>query len=346
MDLAHLPQDDPLVYAALQNADTIGMFQVESRAQMSCLPRMRPERFYDIVVQVAIIRPGPIVGQMLNPYLRRRQGREKPECLHPSLEPVLRAHSGRPAISGAVAAHGHDRCRTSPAARPKNCAAPWASSAPKPACATSKPGCARAWTRNGITGKQQDTIVQSITSFALYGFPESHAASFALIAYASAYLKCHYLAAFTAAILNNQPMGFYAPATLVKDAQRHGLHFNPVDVTRSDWLCTIEEQNGEKRVRLGLNYVKGLRQQAAEAILDARAQTPFTSIQDLVNRVPDASQRRTTKAERNRRAQLHHRHPPRTAAPPSGIPNWPYVRLARSSPTTNHQPLTTRHSHR
>jgi error-prone DNA polymerase len=142
-------------------------------------------------------------------------------------------------------------------------------------------------TRNGITGKQQDSIVQSITAFALYGFPESHAASFALIAYASAYLKCRYLAAFTAAILNNQPMGFYAPATLVKDAQRHGLHFNPIDVTRSDWLCTIEEENGERRVRLGLNYVKGLREQPSRAILAARAQAPLASIQDLVDRVSE-----------------------------------------------------------
>jgi error-prone DNA polymerase len=142
-------------------------------------------------------------------------------------------------------------------------------------------------TRNCITGQQQDSIVQSITAFALYGFPESHAASFALIAYASAYLKCRYLAAFTAAILNNQPMGFYAPATLVKDAQRHGLHFNSIDVTRSDWPCTIEEENGERRVRLGLNYVKGLREQAARAILAARAQAPFASIQDLADRVPE-----------------------------------------------------------
>jgi len=142
-------------------------------------------------------------------------------------------------------------------------------------------------TSNGITGKTQDAIVQSITAFALYGFPESHAASFALIAYASAYLKCRYLAAFTAAILNNQPMGFYAPATLVKDAQRHGLHFKPIDVTKSDWFCTIEDHNGEKHVRLGLNYVKGLREQAAKAILAARGQSPFKSIQDLVNRTPE-----------------------------------------------------------
>jgi error-prone DNA polymerase len=286
VDLAHLPQDDKMVYQALQNADTIGMFQVESRAQMSCLPRLRPEHFYDIVVQVAIIRPGPIVGQMLNPFLRRRQGREPAECLHPSLEPVLRRTLGVPlfqeqllrmamivaGFSGGEAeelrrAMGFKRSE----ARMRDI----------------ETRLRAGMTRNGIIGKQQDSIVQSITAFALYGFPESHAASFALIAYASAYLKCRYLAAFTAAILNNQPMGFYAPATLVKDAQRHGLHFNPIDVTRSDWLCSIEEENGERRVRLGLNYVKGLREQPARDILAARTQAPFESIQDLVDRVPE-----------------------------------------------------------
>jgi len=286
VDLAHLPPDDPLVYAALQNADTIGMFQVESRAQMSCLPRMRPERFYDIVVEVAIIRPGPIVGQMLNPYLRRRQGREKPECLHPLLEPVLRRTLGIPLFQeqllriAMIAANF-----TGGEAEELRRAMGFKRSEARMRDIETR--LRSGMERNGITGSQQDTIVQSITSFALYGFPESHAASFALIAYASAYLKCRYLAAFTAAILNNQPMGFYAPATLVKDAQRHGQHFNPVDVTRSQWFCTIEEQNGEKRVRLGLNYVKGLRQQAAESILAARARAPFSSIQDLVNRATE-----------------------------------------------------------
>jgi error-prone DNA polymerase len=286
VDLAHLPPDDPLVYQALQNADTIGMFQVESRAQMSCLPRLRPERFYDIVVQVAIIRPGPIVGQMLNPFLRRRQGREKAECLHPSLEPVLRRTLGVPLfqeqllrmamiVAGFSGGEAEELRRAMGFKRSE--------ARMRDIEARLRAGM----TSNGIVGKQQDAIVQSITAFALYGFPESHAASFALIAYASAYLKCRYLAAFTAAILNNQPMGFYAPATLVKDAQRHGLHFNPIDVTRSDWLCTIEEENGERRVRLGMNYVKGLREQPARAILTTRAEVPFASIQDLADRVPE-----------------------------------------------------------
>ena len=286
VDLAHLPQDDPLVYAALQKADTIGLFQVESRAQMSCLPRLQPKRFYDIVVQVAIIRPGPIVGQMLNPFLRRRQGREKPECLHPSLEPVLARTLGVPLfqeqllrmamiVANFTGGEAEDLRRAMGFKRSEA------------RMRDIETRLRSGMTSNGITGQQQETIVQSITSFALYGFPESHAASFALLAYASAYLKCRYLAAFTAAILNNQPMGFYAPATLVKDAQRHGLHFKPIDITRSDWKCTVEEHNGEKCVRLGLNYCKGLRQQAAEAILRARASQPFSSIQDLVNRVPE-----------------------------------------------------------
>jgi len=285
VDLAHLPADDPKVYSALQKADTVGLFQVESRAQMSCLPRMRPQHFYDIVVQVAIIRPGPIVGQMLHPYLRRRQGREAPQCLHPSLEPVLARTLGVPLFqeqllrmamiaSNFTGGQAEELRRAMGFKRSE-------------ARMQDLEGNLRAgMEKNGITGKVQDTIIQSITAFALYGFPESHAASFALIAYASAYLKCHYLAAFTAAILNNQPMGFYAPATLVKDAQRHGLHFQPIDVTRSQWFCTIEEHAGERQVRLGLNYVKGLREETARAILRARAEAPFASIQDVVRRVP------------------------------------------------------------
>jgi error-prone DNA polymerase len=286
VDLAHLPQDDPLVYAALRNADTIGLFQVESRAQMSCLPRLRPERFYDIVVQVAIIRPGPIVGKMLNPFLRRRQGREKPECLHPSLEPVLARTLGVPLFQEQLLRMAMIVADfTGGEAEELRRAMGFKRSQARMVEIETR--LREGMQRKGIVGKQQDAIVQSITAFALYGFPESHAASFALIAYASAYLKCHYLAAFTAAILNNQPMGFYAPATLVKDAQRHGLHFQPIDVTRSSWRCTIEEHNGEKHVRLGLNYVKGLRESAAQAILAARAQQPFSSIQDLVNRAPE-----------------------------------------------------------
>ena len=277
VDLAHLPADDPAVYKALQEADTIGLFQVESRAQMSCLPRMKPKKFYDIVVQVAIIRPGPIVGKMMHPYLNRRQGFEEAACLHPSLETVLKRTLGVPLFQeqllriAMIAANF-----TGGEAEELRRAMGFKRSEARMREIETK--LRAGMTVNGIVGDTQDRIVQSITSFALYGFPESHAASFALIAYASAYLKCHYLAAFTAAILNQQPMGFYHPATLVKDAQRHGLHFLPVDVMKSSWNCTIE--NGA--VRLGFNYVRGLRKEPAEAIVAAR---PFSSIEDITRRV-------------------------------------------------------------
>jgi error-prone DNA polymerase len=277
VDLAHLPQDDPAVYQALQKADTIGMFQVESRAQMSCLPRLKPKKFYDIVVQVAIIRPGPIVGKMMHPYLNRRQGFEEAACLHPSLETVLKRTLGVPLFQeqllriAMIAANF-----TGGEAEELRRAMGFKRSEARMREIETR--LRSGMTTNGIVGETQDRIVQSITSFALYGFPESHAASFALIAYASAYLKCHYLAAFTAAILNQQPMGFYHPATLVKDAQRHGQHFLPVDVGRSQWVCTIEG----KTVRLGFNYVRGFRKETAEAIVAAK---PFLDMDDLVRRV-------------------------------------------------------------
>src|SRR6202043_3214015 len=234
VDLAHLPPDDPKVYSVLQKADTIGMFQIESRAQMACLPRLQPKCFYDIVVQVAIIRPGPIVGKMVHPYLKRRQGRELAECLHPSLEPVLSRTLGVPLFQEqllrmAMIAAGF----TGGEAEELRRAFGFKRSEARMKDVEKK--LRAGMDRQGIASDIQDKIVQSIVSFALYGFPESHAASFALIAYASAYLKCHFLAAFTAALLNNQPMGFYHPATIVKDAQRHGLKIFPIDVMKSEW---------------------------------------------------------------------------------------------------------------
>lgn len=293
VSLAHLPQDDPDVYSTLQRADTVGMFQVESRAQMSCLPRMKPSCFYDVVVQVAIIRPGPIVGKMLHPYLRRRQGMEPATCLHPLLEPVLARTLGVPLfqeqllrmamiVADFTGGEAEELRRAMGFKRSQK------------RMAEIETRLRSGMSKKGITGEVQDTIVQAITAFALYGFPESHAASFALIAYASAYLKCHYLAAFTAAILNNQPMGFYNSQTLVKDAQRHGLHFLSVDVTRSEWLCTIEDVEGELRVRLGMNYVKGMRQSTAETIVGAR---PFASLEDFTRRTAISKDEVTALAE-------------------------------------------------
>jgi error-prone DNA polymerase len=285
VDLAHLPQDDTLVYDTLQRADTIGLFQVESRAQMSCLPRMRPICFYDIVIQVAIIRPGPIQGDMLHPFLRRRQGLEKPVSLHPWLDKVLERTLGVPLFQEQLLKMAMLVANfTGGEAEELRRAMGFKRSEQRMRQIEAK--LRRGMTDNAIAAEVQDRIVQAITSFALYGFPESHAASFALIAYASAYLKCHYLAAFTACMLNNQPMGFYSPATLVKDAQRHGQRFRPVDIARSDYPCTIEREGNLRYVRLGLNYVRGLRGAVAQTIVAARRERPFVSLRDVMLRVP------------------------------------------------------------
>jgi error-prone DNA polymerase len=288
VDLAHLPGGDPVVYSTLQKADTVGMFQVESRAQMSCLPRLKPQTFYDIVVQVAIIRPGPIVGNMVNPFLKRRQGREAVTYPHPSLETVLGRTLGVPLFQEQLLRMAMITANfTGGEAEELRRAMGFKRSETRMKVIEEK--LRSGMMRNGIVGETQEQIIQSITSFALYGFPESHAASFALIAYASAYLKCHYLAAFTAALLNNQPMGFYHPATLVKDAQRHGLKMLPMDVTRSDWKCTLESSTAGHTplVRLGLNYARGLREPAGQALVRERSLAKFTSIQDLARRVPE-----------------------------------------------------------
>jgi len=295
VELAHLPADDPKVYGTLQKADTVGMFQIESRAQMSCLPRLRPTHFYDLVVQVAIIRPGPIVGNMVNPYLKRRQGREAVIYPHPSLETVLQRTLGVPLFQEqllrmAMIAAGFSGGEAEELRR----AMGFKRSEKRMQEIEKK--LRAGMERNGISHDAQELIVEAITSFALYGFPESHAASFALLAYASAYLKCHYLAAFTAALLNNQPMGFYHPSTIVKDAQRHGLKIRPIDVAKSDWPCTLEPiveaagndsySKDEMCMRLGLRYVRGLREEAAKALVAQRQRRPFASIQDLIARVP------------------------------------------------------------
>jgi error-prone DNA polymerase len=317
VDLAHLPPDDPEVYSSLQKADTVGLFQVESRAQMASLPRLLPRRFYDIVVQVAIIRPGPIVGQMVNPFILRRQGREEVTYPHPTLEPVLQRTLGVPLFQeqllriAMIAANF-----TGGEAEDLRRAMGFKRSQARMREIESK--LRAGMTQNGIPPKAQEEIILSITSFALYGFPESHAASFALIAYASAYLKCRYLAAFTAALLNNQPMGFYSPATIVKDAQRHGLKLLPVDVTCSNWNCTLEAVSSQPSavsktgavagasgqwpvvsktsapgwrknvaLRMGLRYVRGLREEAGLALVRERMHAPFASIHDLTRRVPE-----------------------------------------------------------
>lgn len=290
LDLAQLPEDEE-VYRTLQRADTIGMFQVESQAQKSSLPKNRPEKFYDLVVQVAIIRPGPIVGKMMHPYMRRRQKQENVTYPHPSLESTLKRTLGVPLFQEQLLRMAMVVANFS------------GSEAEELRRAV---GMRRSWERmknlegrlrtgmtaNGLDAATQETIIQNISSFALYGFPESHAASFALIAYASAYIKVKYLAAFTCAILNNQPMGFYSPAVLIEDARRHGLRVKPIDIQLSDWPCTVEHEDDQSlSLRLGLGYVRGLREQCAEAIVRNRKSGLFESVDDLVLRVPQLNRK-------------------------------------------------------
>jgi error-prone DNA polymerase len=281
LGLWNLPPDDPAVYRMLQAADTIGVFQVESRAQMATLPRLKPERFYDLVVEVALIRPGPITGQMVHPYLNRRAGREPVVYPHPSLEPILARTLGVPLFQEqllriAMVAAGF----TGGQAEELRRALGFKRSRERMKQIEVKLRAGMA--RNGITGPAADQIVLSITSFALYGFPESHSASFALLVYASAYLKAYYPAAFYVALLNNQPMGFYHPATLVKDAQRHGVRFAPVDVQQSGWDCAVEEDGA---VRLGLRYVAGLRGEVGQRIAASGQRAAGSERQAGVGRV-------------------------------------------------------------
>jgi error-prone DNA polymerase len=282
IDYARLPADDPAVYAMLRAADTVGVFQVESRAQMATLPRMKPDRFYDLVVEVAIIRPGPIVGKMVNPYLARRTGRAQVTYAHPSLEPILKRTLGVPLfqeqlIRMAMVAAGFSGGQAEELRR----AMGFKRSQQRMDAIEAE--LRAGMTARGIRGAAQDEIVQGIKSFALYGFPESHAASFALLAYASAYLKRHHPAAFTCALLNNWPMGFYHPSTLVSDVARHGIEVRPVDVARSDWLCDVEDRG--RALRLGLRYVAGLREEVGKRVEEARAAQPFQSVTDFQARV-------------------------------------------------------------
>ena len=296
MDLYRIPHDDEKVYETLQNADTVGMFQVESRAQIAFLPKSKPRTFYDIVVQVAIIRPGPIVGNMLKSYIARRQGLEPITYPHPSLKPTLERTLGVPLfqeqllkiamdIAGFTGSQAEELRRAMGFKRPDR--------RMEQIEANLRAGMAR----NDIDQATQDTIVNCVKAFANYGFPESHAYSFALLAYASAYFIVHYRACFMTAMFNNYPLGFYSAATLVKDAQRHGLHFLPMDINKSDYLFTVEEATSiadcglriadlgdsaseipnpksqirnQKMVRVGLKYVRGLREEIGLKIVEER----------------------------------------------------------------------------
>lgn len=282
-EMQDIASEDPATYEMISRADTVGVFQIESRAQMSMLPRLRPQCFYDLVVEVAIVRPGPIQGQMVHPYLARRQGKEPVSYPSEALQEALGRTLGVPifqeqVMQVAILAAGFspgeaDGLRRSMAAWKR------------------KGGLQQYYDRivNGMTARGYDErfaqqIFEQIKGFSEYGFPESHAASFALLVYASAWLKCHHPAEFLAALINAQPLGFYSPSQLVQDAQRHDVTVRPADVMHSDWDCTLEDLPGPPVVRLGLQLVKGLKEASALRIMQARAVMPFDDPEDLARR--------------------------------------------------------------
>ena len=283
--LAKVPGEDPEVYEALCHADTVGVFQIESRAQMAMLPRLRPRIFYDLVVEVAIVRPGPIQGGMIHPYLRRRNGEEAHDPPHPLLGPILDRTLGVPlfqeqvmqlAIVGAGYTGGEaDQLRRDMAAWRKN-----------GNLEAHRERLRQGFAERGIDGAFSERLYAQIQGFGEYGFPESHAASFALLVYASSWLKVHHPAEFAAALVNSQPMGFYSPSTIFEDAKKHGVEVRRVDVEASDWDCTLERDSGSAKpaIRVGLRQVKGLGEATGKRIEAVRARGAFTSLEDLASR--------------------------------------------------------------
>ena len=280
LSMATIPEGDSATYEMICRSDTVGVFQIESRAQMAMLPRLQPRHFYDLVVEVSIVRPGPITGGMVHPYLRRRRGEEPVEYPHPSLEPVLRKTLGVPLFQEQVMKLAVVAADYTPgeADQLRRDMAAWRKSG---RIERHHQRLVSRMIEKGIALEFAERVFEQIRGFGEYGFPESHAASFALIAYATAYLKCHHPAEFACSLLNAQPMGFYSPATIVEDAKRHGIEVLSVDVLASDWHCALEKRES---VRMGLRYVKGLAATDGERIERARAQDPFVSLEDFAGR--------------------------------------------------------------
>jgi error-prone DNA polymerase len=310
LDLAHIPKNDPATFQIMQRADTIGVFQIESRAQMATLPRMKPECFYDVVIEVAIIRPGPIQGDMVHPYLARRAGKEPVTYFDDRLKPVLERTLGVPLFQEQMLKIAMVMADfTGDEAEELRRALSFHRSEERmnKVCAKLR----AAMERKGVAAVKIEQIIQAISSFALYGFPESHAISFAILAYGSAYLKVHRAPEFYASLINNQPMGFYTPATIVKDAQRHGVKVKPVCVMKSDWRCTVIDDN---TFRLGLCVVNGLRQEHGEQIQRERKDRQFDYLDNFKRRVAVSKDELRTLAElgalncfaRHRRAAMWH----------------------------------------
>lgn len=289
IDLAKIPKDDSATYDLLCRADTVGTFQVESRAQMATLPIMEPRKFYDIAIEVAIIRPGPIVGDLVHPYLNRRTGREAIDYIHPSFEPILKRTLGVPLFQEQVLRMAMEIADFTGTEADELRRAMACKRADELMVAITEKLEYRMSAR-GIAKEVQEKIIHSIGSFALYGFPESHAISFALIAYASCWLKVHRAVEFYCGLINNQPMGFYSVNTLLQDAKRHGVRSKPVCVLNSQGQTTVIDDG---TLRLGLNRIKGLQQRTIDRLEETRALRKFDSLPDFLNRVrPNKKERR------------------------------------------------------
>ncbi len=283
LTMATIPPDDTATYDMICAGDTVGVFQIESRAQMAMLPRLRPRHYYDLVIEVSIVRPGPITGGMVHPYLRRRNGEERVEYPHESLRPVLEKTLGVPLFQEQVMKLAVVAADYTPgeADQLRRDMAAWRKTG---RMEHHRDRLIRRMLAKGIEKEFAERVFKQICGFGEYGFPESHAASFALISYASAWLRCHYPAEFLCSILNAQPMGFYSAATLVEDGRRHSVQVLPVDVVKSRWDCAMEGSGEKTVVRLGLRQLKGLRKGDGERIEDARRRTPFAGLEDFVRR--------------------------------------------------------------
>jgi len=283
LEMATLPPDDPATYDMLCTGDTVGVFQIESRAQMAMLPRLRPRRFYDLVIEISIVRPGPITGDMVHPYLRRRKGIEPVVYPHPSLEPVLAKTLGVPLFQEQVMKLAVIAADYSPgeADQLRRDMAAWQRSGK---LEKHRGRLMARMMAKGIEPEFAERVFNQIRGFGEYGFPESHAASFALISYATSWLKRHHPAIFTCALLNAQPMGFYSASTIVEDVRRHGVEVLPIDVLGSSWECTLHRRSGRLALRMGLRYVKGLGARHWARILALRRTDGITSLEQFVRR--------------------------------------------------------------
>ena len=284
LTLASIPTEDPQTYAMIQKADTVGVFQIESRAQMAMLPRLKPLTYYDLVIQVAIVRPGPIQGGMVHPYLRRREKQEAVEYPNPEIEAVLGRTLGVPIFQEQVIKLSTVAAGFTPGEADglRRAMAAWRR---RGGLEYFEQRLRAGMRERGYPDHFAEAIFRQILGFGEYGFPESHAASFALLAYVSAWLKCHEPAAFTCGLLNSQPMGFYAPSQLVQDARRHGVEVRPVDVRYSDYDCTLEaRETGQPALRLGLRMIQGVREASMRKLVAARKHAPFVDTHDVALR--------------------------------------------------------------